>query len=114
LLDGPVELFSGIELRMSDGHTTGQQLVCVRGEETDRYQAALFCGDVIPTRTHVPVAWHMGYDVRPLVIMDEKEQLLAEAQNNNWLLVYEHDPDADASTVVRGKRGYEAGPPVAL
>ncbi|MBR58660.1 MAG: MBL fold metallo-hydrolase [Myxococcales bacterium] len=109
ILDGPCELFPGIELFMSDGHTTGQQLVLVRGEEGDELGGLLYCGDVIPTRSHVPVAWHMGYDVRPLVIMDEKEHLLERATTENWGLFYEHDPHMSATRVYSTERGYTAG-----
>jgi len=114
LLDGDSTLFPGVEVRVSDGHTTGQQIVCVHGVSTDPFQGIVYCADLIPTSTHVPVPWHMGYDVRPLVVMDEKEQLLREATQKNWLLFYEHDPDWAATSVEVGPRGFLAGSPVNL
>jgi len=32
----------------------------------------LYCADLIPSSAHIPLAYVMGYDVRPLLTMDEK------------------------------------------
>jgi glyoxylase-like metal-dependent hydrolase (beta-lactamase superfamily II) len=114
IIDGSKELFPGIHLILSNGHTTGQQLVWVEGQEGDEAGGLLYCGDVIPTRTHVPVAWHMGFDVRPLVIMDEKEHLLNRALAEDWLLFYEHDVEVAATRVQRNARGFIAGAEVII
>ncbi len=113
-LDGPTEIFPGIKLIMSNGHTTGQQLVLIEGDEGDAVGGVLYCGDLIPTSTHVPVPWTMGYDVRPLVLMDEKEELLARAIKEGWVLFYEHDPKVAATHVKETERGYSAGAAVEL
>ncbi len=111
LHDGPVEdLFPGVDLFVSDGHTEAQQLPIVRGPEG----TVLYGGDVIPTRAHVPLAWVMGYDIRPLGTVDEKRQLLARAAREGWILAYEHDPEVAATRVVETERGFRAGDPVAL
>jgi hypothetical protein len=34
----------------------------------------------------------MGYDVEPLVTLETKRRLLRQARQENWLLVFEHDP----------------------
>ena len=114
VLDGSQELFPGIHLIMSNGHTTGQQLVLVQGATEDSVGGVLYCGDLIPTSTHVPIPWIMGYDLRPLVLMDEKEELLAKAIENNWILFYEHDPSVAATHVEKNDRGYRAGAAVTL
>ncbi|RYZ85398.1 MAG: MBL fold metallo-hydrolase, partial [Proteobacteria bacterium] len=59
LMDGPVEDFlPGISTMLSNGHTEGQQMVRI----SDGRQTLLYCGDVVPTSTHVRTAWLMGYD----------------------------------------------------
>ena len=102
--------FEGIELFISDGHTEGQQLPIV----SDGERTVMYCGDLIPTRIHVPIPWVMGYDIRPLQTMDEKKQVLRRAVDEGWVLVYEHDPDLPATTVIETERGFAAGPAVEI
>ena len=110
LEDGDALPFDGIELEISDGHTEAQQLPRISdGEVTIQY-----CGDVIPTRVHVPIPWVMGYDIRPLQTMEEKKSLLRRAVDENWILAYEHDPDLAATRVVETEKGFTAGEAVDL
>ena len=52
----------------------------------------LFASDLVPTAGHIPVPYLMGYDVRPLVTMDEKFHVLKSAVEQNTLLFMQHDP----------------------
>ena len=47
----------------------------------------------------------MGYDVRPLVSMSEKELFLKEAVNNGYYLFLEHDPFNQIITLKNTERG---------
>lgn len=90
-----------IELLYVDGHTEKMTLPVFRlGRRT-----VVFCADLIPSVAHVPVPYVMGYDVRPLMTMDEKTQLLNRAVDENWLLVFDHDPTCEAATVERTEKG---------
>ncbi len=100
ILDGPVEnLLPGISVRTSDGHTVGQQIVLV----SDAENTLVYCGDLIPTSTHIRLPWVMGYDLQPLVLMEEKRELLTPAAKGNWYLFFEHDPYMDAARVEETK-----------
>ncbi|MEZ4264944.1 MAG: MBL fold metallo-hydrolase [Myxococcota bacterium] len=111
LLDGPDDLgIEGLELFISDGHTEAQQLPIL----TDGERTVAYGGDLIPTRAHVPIPWVMGYDIRPLQTMDEKRDLLTRAAANDWILVYEHDPDVAATRVIAENDGFQAGAAVAF
>lgn len=100
LLDGNTEnLLPGISVGTSDGHTTGQQFVRISDGTTTLY----YCGDVIPTSSHVRLPWVMGYDLRPLDLIEEKSALLTRAASENAYLFFEHDPYLDATTVVADK-----------
>lgn len=111
LLDGPEDCpFEDVRLFISDGHTEAQQLPIV----SDGERTVLYCGDVVPTRIHVPVPWVMGYDIRPLQTMDEKRTLLRQAVDEDWILVYEHDPLVAATRVVEDERGFQHGETVNL
>lgn len=96
LLDGETrDLLTGISVLLTHGHTHAQQVVKV----TDGTSSLLYCGDLIPTSTHVRLAWVMGYDLEPLKLIEEKRTLLTEAARENWVLFFEHDPYADAARI---------------
>jgi glyoxylase-like metal-dependent hydrolase (beta-lactamase superfamily II) len=96
MFDGPQELFDGLSLILSEGHTVGQQLPLIDGGDDGKL---LFCGDVIPTRAHIQLAWIMGYDLYPLTTLEEKRLLLAQAVEEGWTLFLEHDPGRAGCTV---------------
>ena len=96
ILDGPLDnLLPGISLRLSYGHTKGQQNVFI----SDNNNTLVYCADVIPTASHVKLAWVMGYDLNPVLLIEEKRKILKEAGENNWLLFFEHDPYIDCAKV---------------
>jgi glyoxylase-like metal-dependent hydrolase (beta-lactamase superfamily II) len=95
LLEGNTELYPGVHLFVSEGHTVGLQLV--RLESGD--QTVVFCGDLIPTTAHLKAAWVAAYDLYPLTVIEEKKQLLAQAIEEGWHLFLEHDPVVPMCTV---------------
>lgn len=98
LLDGPKENFlPGISALLSDGHTKQQQMVKISDGKT----TLLYCGDVVPTSTHVKIPWLMGYDLHPLTLMEEKQKYLSEAADHSWYLFFEHDPYCDSALIER-------------
>ncbi|MGV3525169.1 MAG: MBL fold metallo-hydrolase [Candidatus Sericytochromatia bacterium] len=101
LLQGQCEILPGVSAWLSDGHTMGQQLIRVH----DQTHSLIYCADIIPTSAHLGVPWVMGYDLQPLVTMDEKRRLLDQAAAEDWVIVFEHDPYMDACRVVAGEKG---------
>ena len=47
----------------------------------------------------------MGYDLQPLVTVEEKKQILPKAAEENWILCFEHDPFYDFATVEKAEIG---------
>lgn len=88
LVDGPRQIVPGVYLLPTPGHTPHHQSILLQSED----ETACFLADVIPTSAHLPLPWVMGYDVEPLVTMESKRELLAEAEEQGWLLIFEHDP----------------------
>lgn len=96
ILEGPIEnLLPGVSVVVSNGHTQGQQYVKVSGGG----KTLVYCGDVIPTSSHVRLAWVMGYDLDPLTLIEEKRVLLDQAAREGWYLYFEHDPYCDAAQI---------------
>lgn len=96
VLDGPQEnILECVSVEVTNGHTLGQQIVRVSDGKT----TLVYCGDLIPTSTHLNLAWVMGYDLNPLLLIEEKRALLERAKSGGWHLFFEHDPNL-ASTVL--------------
>lgn len=95
LVDGETELFPGIHVVPSDGHTVGMQLVKVSGAG----DWLVYCADLIPTTAHLRTSWVMAYDLQPLVSMEEKKVLVAQAVDEGGMLFFEHDPVVQACRV---------------
>lgn len=102
LLDGATEIFSGIHGQLSEGHTTGLQTIRI----TDNSTTLFYCADLVPTSVHLPLPWIMGYDLRPLVTLEEKRELISRAAKNKWILAFEHCPHMAAATISLNDKGY--------
>ena len=46
----------------------------------------IFCADLLPSTGHIPLPYVMGYDVRPLITLNEKEKFLNEAFEKEYIL----------------------------
>lgn len=110
VLEGEGEIFPGIKLLVFFGHTTALQCPLV----SDGRQTIMFCADLIPLRSHVHLPWIMGYDLRPLVTLEEKRRILRRAVDERWTLFFQHDPEIAVATVVKDDKGYHAGQGVTL
>jgi len=101
LVDGNCELFSGISVRMFDGHTPGQMIPFINtGEKTYVYMA-----DLIPTAANIPIVWLASYDLYPVTALEEKEQFLREAAEKKYILFFEHDYFTECATVEWTEKG---------
>ncbi|MGH1365393.1 MAG: MBL fold metallo-hydrolase [Calditrichia bacterium] len=105
LVDGERELLPGLRLLPIDGHTTAQQMVLVRGED----RTLLFAGDLLPTSRHVSIPWIMAYDIAPLKTLEEKKHYLHLATDQDWIVVFEHDPDVSAAAIQVTDKGFALG-----
>lgn len=96
LLDGPGEILPGIEVFPMNGHTFGMQIVKVTTEEDETF---VHLADLVPTSSHLRDPYVMGYDLQPLVTVEEKREVLYNAAREGWWLVFEHDPSLGAARV---------------
>jgi hypothetical protein len=49
--------------------------------------------DLIPTASHLPLAYIMGYDLYPMMTLETKRAILKQATAEGWLFLFEHDPE---------------------
>lgn len=98
LIDGDQEeILPEIGVISTFGHTQAQQLVTVGKKGTADY--LVYGGDIIPTSSHVRIPFIMGYDLQPLVIIEEKKKILQELSESGGVLFFEHDPYMDGARV---------------
>jgi glyoxylase-like metal-dependent hydrolase (beta-lactamase superfamily II) len=98
LLTGPTEeVLPHVAVTLSEGHTAGMQVVWVQ----DGNSCLLYGADLIPTHAHVRLPWVMGYDLQPLTLIEEKEQVLKRLLSfSSSYLFFEHDPYMDAAQLI--------------
>ncbi len=85
-----------------NGHTFGQQMIKI----SDSSNTILHCGDLLPFSSHLHLPYIMGYDLQPLVTLEEKKSILAKAADENWQLIFEHDPLIKCTTVKRTDKSF--------
>lgn len=95
--------FAKISFICVDGHTEKQMLPVIEYKD----QKILFAADLIPSSSHISLAYTMAYDVRPLLSMQEKAEVLEIAAKENYILFFEHDPIYEAATVIKNDKGFK-------
>ncbi len=84
-----------------DGHTEKQMLPKLQYQG----KTLVFMADLLPTTGHIPLPYVMGYDTRPLITMDERQEIFNKATDENWFLVLEHDPYHEICTLKQTEKG---------
>jgi len=100
-IDTSTAFMSGFEMYEVNGHTEAMMLPLLTYKE----KTIAFMADLIPSVGHLPIPYVMGYDVRPLNTLVEKEYILKQAIENNWVLFFEHDPLIECCTLQKTERG---------
>jgi len=88
-VEGEAEVTRGVRVLPTPGHTPHHQSVLL----TSDGDTGCYLADVCPTTAHLPLPWIMGYDLEPLVTLESKRGLWSRARSEEWLLIFEHDPE---------------------
>ncbi len=91
----------GFGILFVDGHTEKMMIPHINYKG----KTLVFMADLLPTSGHVPLPYVMGYDTRPLLTMNEKQQFLNLAAKKNFILFLEHDPQNELCTVKNTEKG---------
>ena len=91
----------GLDVFFVDGHTEKQMLPIIKYKN----KTICFMADLLPTVGHIKLPFIMGYDVRPLKTLEEKDVFLNLAANDNYYLFLEHDPTHELITVKQTDNG---------
>ena len=104
LVDEDGELFPGFSVMMCFGHTPGLMIPIISYKE----KTLVYTGDLIPTVAHIPLIWNMSYDIETLKTIEEKERLLKEALERDYILVFQHDENVECCTLEMTPKGIRA------
>jgi glyoxylase-like metal-dependent hydrolase (beta-lactamase superfamily II) len=104
LLDGHVEILPELRVTPVGGHTPGMQIPEFHTEAG----TLVFLADLIPSVAHIHLPWVAGFDLNPLLSLSEKRQLLSRAVEDDYLLVFQHDPEHEACRVAFADGRFQA------
>jgi len=90
-----------IRMRFAYGHTEAMMLPQI----TYKDKTLLYMADLLPSVGHIPLAYVMSYDVRPLVTMDERKSYWQEIVDKEYILFLEHDSVHECCTLQHTEKG---------
>ena len=121
LFDDLAEPVRGVRAVKAPGHNRDMCIVLFDGGDGGdggggdggAASRAVFWADLVPTASHVPYPWIMGYDLYPLTTLENKKLWLPRAAEEGWLSIFEHDPNVPLARLVADRPGrYRAEPVV--
>ena len=101
LIDGEIDFDNNISLRIINGHTFAQQMIKI----SDSSNAVLYCADLMPFVSQIRIPYVMGYDIQPMITVQEKKKYLRLAADENWQIYFGHDPEFAIATVKHTEKG---------
>ena len=91
----------GFDILFVNGHTDKQMLPIIQYKE----KTIVYVADLIATVGHIPLPYVMGYDTRPLLTLDEKNEFLQKAVEENYILFFEHDVSNELAQLKETEKG---------
>jgi glyoxylase-like metal-dependent hydrolase (beta-lactamase superfamily II) len=90
-----------IEILFSYGHTEAMMCPIIHYHD----KKIVFVADLIPSAAHIPLSYIAGYDMFPLISMEEKKSFLEEAADQHYVLFFGHDAAHECASVERTEKG---------
>ncbi|MBK8609889.1 MAG: MBL fold metallo-hydrolase [Chitinophagaceae bacterium] len=83
------------------GHTDAMMLPKINYKG----KTIVFMADLLPSAAHIPLPYVMAYDMFPLTTLNEKKFFLTEAEQNDYILFFEHDPTIECCNLQLTEKG---------
>jgi glyoxylase-like metal-dependent hydrolase (beta-lactamase superfamily II) len=106
LLDDDGKIAPGVTLVRLPGHTANMFGVKLTGGG----KTAFCFADLVPTTAHLPLPWIMGYDLYPMLTLENKKRWLPEAVREGWLALFSHDARVQAAYLREKNDQWEVEP----
>ena len=101
LINGEINFDENISFRIINGHTFAQQMIKI----SDSSDTVLYCADLMPFVSQIRIPYVMGYDIQPMITVQEKKKYLRLAADENWQIYFGHDPEFAIATVKHTEKG---------
>jgi glyoxylase-like metal-dependent hydrolase (beta-lactamase superfamily II) len=96
-----VDWLPSLKVQFTHGHTDAMMSLHIDAPQGH----FVYCADAMPSTYHLNMPWVMAYDIRPLITLEEKAWLLETAVDNDWRLIFEHDPQTACANLLRSENG---------
>jgi len=93
--------FPQFDIFYTSGHTEKMMVPMIKYKD----RTICYMADLLPSVAHIPLPYVMGYDVRPLLTLEEKASFLNMALEKNFVLFFEHDPVNECATLQQSEKG---------
>ncbi|MBO9152423.1 MBL fold metallo-hydrolase [Chitinophaga sp. GCM10012297] len=90
-----------MRVRFAFGHTDAMMLPEIRYNG----RTLVYMADLLPSAGHIPLPYVMAYDMFPLTTLEEKKRFLMEANERQYVLYFEHDPNLECCTLQSTEKG---------
>ncbi|MEO7306255.1 MAG: MBL fold metallo-hydrolase [Ferruginibacter sp.] len=95
------QLTANLSFFTVSGHTDSMMLPKINYKG----KTIVFMADLLPSAAHIPLPYVMAYDMFPLTTLNEKRSFLTEAQQNDYVLFFEHDPLIECCSLQMTEKG---------
>ena len=99
--DQILDWMPNISIGYAYGHTEALMMPYIHYQG----KTIIYCADLLSSPSHIGMPYIMGYDIRPLQTMKEKELFLTTAVEQEHILFFEHAKKIEACTVKRNEKG---------
>lgn len=97
-----VKFTDSISIDFAYGHTEALMVPYIK---LDNDKTLVYTADLLPSHCHIGMPYVMGYDIRPLVTLQEKALLYEKTVNTNHMIFFEHDKDIACAELIKNDRG---------
>ena len=94
-------IIPGMSVLFVNGHTDAMMIPKI----SYNGRTIVYMADLLPSMAHIPLPYVMAYDMFPLTTLNEKRSFLAEAQQNDHVLFFEHDRETECCNLQLTDRG---------
>lgn len=96
-LEGDAQIAPGVRFELTAGHTENHAVIWLQ----DQGESACFLGDLVPTASHVPLAWISAYDLHAAASWESRERLYPRLVATAARCIFYHEPEYPVGQVVR-------------
>lgn len=100
-VEDDLKISPNISVYLANGHT--EKMMCPIINTGDKKIA--YMADLIPSTGHIKPNYVMGYDIRPLATMQERQEFLEKALAENMILFFEHDLKIESASLKQTDKG---------